>query len=157
VKGFLKTTIVGGLLFLLPLGLVLFVLAYALRLATGVAQPISKALHLDQLGDVAGVGFTKVLVSFAAGIVARRSIGGRISSWFESSVLSTSKRTGSGRWASQWFRQWDYHNIAVTQWLNVTADLQIINPGLKKAINEFGQLAHLDIAAVGGACLRVRF
>jgi uncharacterized membrane protein len=89
VKEFLKTTIVGGALFLLPLGLVLFILCYALRLATSVAQPISKALHLDQLGDLAGIGITTVvgvlllvLVSFAAGIVAR------ISGWLEGSLLS---------------------------------------------------------------------
>ena len=95
MKEFLKTTIVGGALFLLPLGLVLFILGYALRLATSVAQPISKALHLDQLGDLAGIGITTVvgvllliLVSFAAGIVARTSIGGRISGWFEGSLLS---------------------------------------------------------------------
>ena len=96
MKEFLKTTIVGGVLFLLPLGLVLFILGYALRLATGVAQPISKALHLDQLGEVAGMGITTVvgvlllvLVSFAAGIGARTSIGGRISGWFEGSLLRT--------------------------------------------------------------------
>lgn len=95
MKEFLKTTIVGGVLFLLPLGLVLFILGYALRLATSVAQPISKALHLDQLGDLAGIGITTVvgvlllvLVSFAAGMVARTSIGGRISGWFEGSLLS---------------------------------------------------------------------
>ena len=94
MKEFFKTTIVGGVLFLLPLGLVLFILGYALRLATGVAQPISKALHLDQLGEVAGMGITTVvgvlllvLVSFAAGIGARTSIGGRISGWFEDSLL----------------------------------------------------------------------
>ena len=50
-----------------------------------------------------------------------------------------------------------YYNIAVTHWLNVTADLQIVNPGLKKAVNETGQLAHVDTAAVAGARLRVRF
>ena len=95
MKDFLKTTIVGGVLFLLPLGLVLFILGYALRLATSVAQPISKALHLDQLGDLAGIGITTVvgvillvLVSFAAGLIARTSIGGRISGWFEGSLLS---------------------------------------------------------------------
>ena len=92
MKDFLKTTIVGGVLFLLPLGLVLFILSYALRLATRVAQPISEALHLDQLGDVAGIGITTVvgvlllvLVSFAAGLIGRTSIGGRISAyilWF---------------------------------------------------------------------------
>ena len=95
MKDFLKTTIVGGVLFLLPLGLVLFILGYALRLATSVARPISEALHLDQLGDVAGIGITTVvgvlllvLISFAAGLVGRTSIGGRISGWFEGSLLS---------------------------------------------------------------------
>ena len=95
MKDFLKTTIVGGVLFLLPLGLVLFILSYALRLATSVARPISEALRLDQIGDLAGIGITTVvgvlllvLVSFAAGLVARTSIGGRISGWFEGSLLS---------------------------------------------------------------------
>ena len=50
-----------------------------------------------------------------------------------------------------------YYNISVTQWLNVTADLQIVNPGLKKASNEFGQLANIDTAVVAGARLRLRF
>jgi porin len=50
-----------------------------------------------------------------------------------------------------------YYNISVTQWLNVTADLQVINPGLKKALNEFGQLANVDTAVVAGARVRVRF
>ena len=50
-----------------------------------------------------------------------------------------------------------YYNISVTQWLNVTADLQVINPGLKKALNEIGRLANVDTAVVGGARVRVRF
>jgi porin len=50
-----------------------------------------------------------------------------------------------------------YYNAALTQWLNFTADLQIINPGLKKALNAAGQLANIDTAVVVGARLRVRF
>ena len=50
-----------------------------------------------------------------------------------------------------------YYNISVTQWLNVTADLQIINPALKRAQNELGKLANVDTAVVAGARLRVRF
>ena len=68
---------------------------YALRLAPSVAQPISKALHLDQLGDLAGIGITTVLgvlllvlVSLLLVSLARTSIGGRISGWFEGSLLS---------------------------------------------------------------------
>jgi uncharacterized membrane protein len=61
VKEFVKTTIAGGALFLLPLGLVLFILGYALRLAKSAAQPISEALDLDRLGDLTGIGITTVV------------------------------------------------------------------------------------------------
>jgi porin len=50
-----------------------------------------------------------------------------------------------------------YYNAAITSWLNATADLQIINPGLNKALNSFGQLTSIDTAVVAGARLRVRF
>ena len=50
-----------------------------------------------------------------------------------------------------------YYHAALTQWLNLTADLQIINPGLKKARNAVGQLTNIDTAVVTGARLRVRF
>jgi hypothetical protein len=39
----------------------------------------------------------------------------------------------------------------------VTADLQVINPALKRVLNEFGQLARVDTAVVAGARVRVRF
>jgi uncharacterized membrane protein len=94
MKTFLKTTIVGGVLFLLPVAMVLLILGYAMRLAAKVAQPISDKLRLDQLGDLSGIGAVTVLavlvlivVSFAAGIVARTDLGGRISRWFENSLL----------------------------------------------------------------------
>ena len=50
-----------------------------------------------------------------------------------------------------------YYNVAVTQWLSIAADLQIVGPGIKKALNAAGQLANVDTAAVAGARLRVRF
>jgi uncharacterized membrane protein len=94
MKEFLKTTITGGILFLLPVALIVFILSYALRLVKRVAVPISNGLHLDQLGDVAGVGAATLLsvlilivVSFAAGIVARTGVGRRIAGWSETSVL----------------------------------------------------------------------
>ena len=31
-----------------------------------------------------------------------------------------------------------YYNAAITHWLNLTADLQIINPGLTKTLNGSG-------------------
>jgi uncharacterized membrane protein len=94
MKEFVKTTIVGGVLFLLPLALVLLILGYAVRLATKVVQPISNSLHLDRLGDVGGVGVVTIFavlvlifVSFIA--VARTTVGGRMSRWFDNSLLGS--------------------------------------------------------------------
>jgi uncharacterized membrane protein len=94
LKEFLKTIIVGGISFLLPIALAVFILSYAFRLVKRIATPISHGLHLDQWGDVAGVGaatFLSVLalvcLAFAAGIVARTTFGGRITRWSENSLL----------------------------------------------------------------------
>jgi hypothetical protein len=45
LKEFLKTTIIGGTTFLLPAALVVFILAYALRLVKRLAAPISHSLN----------------------------------------------------------------------------------------------------------------
>jgi uncharacterized membrane protein len=96
MKEFLKTTIIGGLLFLLPVFLVLFVLGYAVRTMAKVVQPISKSLGLDRLagGEVAGIGAVTVcailllvLISFVAGIFARTVAGGRIAGWLDNKLL----------------------------------------------------------------------
>ncbi len=94
LKEFLKTMIIGGISFLLPIALAAFILSYAFRLVKRIATPISHGLHLDQWGDVAGVSaatFLSVLalvfLAFAAGVVARTAFGGRISRWSENSLL----------------------------------------------------------------------
>ena len=65
-----------------PVAIIIFILSYALRLVRRIAEPISKSLHLDHLVG-AGVGTVTVLsvavlvlVSFAAGIVARQRPAG---------------------------------------------------------------------------------
>ena len=94
MKEFLKTTIIGGALFLLPAALVLVILGHALRIAIKAAQPVSDLLHLEQMGKVAGVGIVTalavvllVLVSFVAGLLARTRLGSRIRDWVEHSFL----------------------------------------------------------------------
>lgn len=97
MKEFLKTTIVGGLLFLLPVALVLFILGYAVWTVTIVVQPISKSLGLDRLGgEIGGIGAVTafailllVLVSFVAGILARTGVGERITRRLESKLLGS--------------------------------------------------------------------
>jgi porin len=54
-----------------------------------------------------------------------------------------------------------YYNAAITPWLSATADLQIVNPGLKKTLSSSSQLlpvlANVDTAVVAGIRFRVRF
>jgi uncharacterized membrane protein len=96
MKEFLKTTIIGGVVFLVPVALLLAALGHALRVAVKVVQPVSSGLHLDQIGKIAGIGIVTVLavvllilVSFIAGLVARTKIGSRVSAWFESSFFES--------------------------------------------------------------------
>ena len=51
-----------------------------------------------------------------------------------------------------------YYNLAVTGWLNVTADLQIVNSGLKRTPNSAGTgLMNVDTTVIAGIRFRVRF
>ena len=78
-------TIIGGILFLLPLTFILFVLSFALRLIKNLAAPIVHILRLDHWGNVMGVGdvtiasvVVLILLSFAAGMIARTAVGKRV-------------------------------------------------------------------------------
>lgn len=50
-----------------------------------------------------------------------------------------------------------YYNAAITPWLNVTANLQIINPGLQKTLGSDNRLRDVDTAVVAGLRLYARF
>lgn len=96
MKSFFKATIVGGILFLIPGALVVFILSYAVRLVSKVAQPISDGLGLDQLGEAGGIGAATALailvlliLCLVSGIYARTGGGRRISRWFEGSLLGS--------------------------------------------------------------------
>lgn len=94
MKSFFKATVVGGVLFLIPTALVVFILSYAVRLVSKIAQPLSEGLELEQLGEVGGIGAATVLailvlviLCVVAGMFARTRGGRRISHWFEGSLL----------------------------------------------------------------------
>ena len=88
--GFLKATIVGGLLFLLPVAVVLIVLGYAMRLAGRVVEPIAALLPQTVIGAVVATVLAVlllVLISFLAGLAARTNAGKRVRRFFENSML----------------------------------------------------------------------
>ncbi len=72
---FCKSTLVGGLIFLLPVVVTIYIVAKALTVAKTIAEPISAQLPLGQLVGIAVVdliGLTLIMaVCFIAGLVAR--------------------------------------------------------------------------------------
>jgi uncharacterized membrane protein len=87
---FLKATIVGGLLFLLPVAVVLIVLRHAMRLAGMAVQPISALVPHAGIGAVVTTLLAVLLlifVSFLAGLLARTNAGKRLMRVFENSLL----------------------------------------------------------------------
>ena len=87
----LKTTMAGGLLFLLPVALVAIVLKQAMQLVEKIVRPISNYLPVEAVVGVWGetllAAVVLILVSLVAGLVARTNVGRRIMRWFENSLL----------------------------------------------------------------------
>jgi uncharacterized membrane protein len=89
--GFLRATLVGGLLFLLPVVLIVIVLSHAMQLAVKVAKPISSLLPVEAVigirGETCLAVLLLILLSLGAGLVAQTKAGKRILSWSENSFL----------------------------------------------------------------------
>src|SRR5437764_9047692 len=86
-----RTTLAGGILFLLPLILVVFLLSKALKVAERLSQPVVNAIGLPSFGGVA-IGtiiavIAMVLVSLIAGLLARTRLGHAAYSVLENSIL----------------------------------------------------------------------
>ena len=91
IKTFLKVTIVGGLMFLVPVVLLIVLLGHAMRFAGKVAAPLAATIP-DSL--VSGrflaaslAALILLLIAFLAGLIARSGPGRRITGWFEESIL----------------------------------------------------------------------
>jgi len=50
-----------------------------------------------------------------------------------------------------------YYNASVTPWLNISPSLQIISPGLNKALDSSGHLKDLDTTYIAGVRVGIRF
>jgi uncharacterized membrane protein len=91
LKDFLKVTIVGGLLFLVPVVLLGLVLRRALEFAGKAAKPVAALFPVHQVAGFA-VGtivaaLMLLLVAFLAGLGARTKTGRKLTHWVEESFL----------------------------------------------------------------------
>jgi len=93
IKTFLKATLMGGLMFLVPVVLLLIVLSKGLKYADRLAVPLAKFLPVTHFGGVAVTTLLAacilVLVALLAGLAARTGPGRRVTHWFEESLLGS--------------------------------------------------------------------
>jgi uncharacterized membrane protein len=83
----LTTTQIGGVVFLLPLVVVLVVLGQGLALAAHAVQPVVALLPFQSVGGIAMVSVAALLlvllICFAAGLIARAAAGRAFAERFE--------------------------------------------------------------------------
>jgi uncharacterized membrane protein len=90
---FIKTTILGGLIFLVPLFIVTIVLAKAHGLMAKVAKPFSALIPLDSIGGVALANILAILAillcCLIVGIIAKGDAAKRLLKAIEEKLLVT--------------------------------------------------------------------
>ncbi len=88
---FIKTTIIGGLVFLVPLVIVVVVLGKAFSLMMGLAKALDAWIPANSIGGIALVNLLAVvaivLLCFIAGMAARSRLGNKIFRSLESTLL----------------------------------------------------------------------
>lgn len=89
---FLKTTMVGGILFLVPIIIFIAVIGKALELTKKLAAPLSVLIPLDSIGNIAMVNLLALgivlLICFIAGLAAKSTLARKSIATLESRVLS---------------------------------------------------------------------
>ena len=92
----LTTTLIGGVVFLLPLIVVLAVVGHALLIAVQAVTPLVQAVPQLRIGGIALVTVAAVLLLIAlcycAGVLARAAFGRRLSTGFEDKLTTVYPR-----------------------------------------------------------------
>jgi len=75
---FVRTTLIGGLVFMVPVVVIIWVVGKALQLSRRVAEPLSSFIPLDTIGGIAVANIMGILVivlaCFLAGLAARTTL-----------------------------------------------------------------------------------
>jgi uncharacterized membrane protein len=91
IADFVKTTFVGGLLFLVPAVLIVLLVKQAVEFARKILTPIEKLFPVEKIGGVAVEHVLAILlilaVCFLAGLAVRTSPGAKLNAWLERVIL----------------------------------------------------------------------
>jgi uncharacterized membrane protein len=88
----LRTTIIGGILFLIPIAICVAVIGQGLKVANVVAKPVTAVLPVNMIGGVAVAEVLAIvlllLICFMAGLLARVALARKAVGALEANVLS---------------------------------------------------------------------
>lgn len=91
VRQFIRDTIVGGVLFVVPIVVILAILGKAHRIVAGLVTPLAAKLPPDFIGGLNRPGMLAVVVlvlfCFLAGLLAKTSFARRTSDKLENTIL----------------------------------------------------------------------
>ena len=87
-----KTTVLGGIVFLVPIVVIVAILGKAFEIMKHVAMPISRLVPVESFAGIAMVNLVAVIVilaiCFLAGISAKTALAGKLVDVLESYILS---------------------------------------------------------------------
>ncbi len=76
---FIRTTIIGGIIFLIPVVIIVAILGKAFKIMMQIAVPLGKLIPIESVGGIALVNilavFAILLFSFLAGMIAKSKLG----------------------------------------------------------------------------------
>lgn len=88
---FIMTTVIGGIVFLIPVVILAAILVKAIGIMLLIAEPMARWLPVDSIGGVALANIIAVValvfICFVAGLLARQALASKFVTKLESSVL----------------------------------------------------------------------
>jgi uncharacterized membrane protein len=88
----IRTTIIGGIIFLIPIAILVAVIGQGLKIAGVVAKPVANAFPVDMIGGAAVAHALAIalllLTCFMAGLLARLALARKAVGALEANVLS---------------------------------------------------------------------
>lgn len=93
---YVRTTVVGGAVFVLPLLLAIFIVTRTMELLRPIAQPLIAQLGIKTIAGVAGttviILLSLALAAFLFGMFARTLIGQSLLKWMQAGIISALPR-----------------------------------------------------------------
>ena len=89
---FLKTTIIGGVVFMVPIIILIEIVGAALKITNDLASPLTAFIPIKSIGDIAVLNLLAImvllLICFLAGLAVRSALAVKLVESVESKILS---------------------------------------------------------------------